>query len=173
MQFKHQFNDGGRAAAGWKGTGGDCVARAIAIASGRPYKEVYDRLAEGNSTQKSTRRCRIRKAALGKRTALHGIDIKSAWCKAYLTELGFRWVATMTIGSGCQTHLRKSELPTKGRMVVRVSKHVTAVVDGVLHDTYNCTRGGSRCVYGYWIKDDKPVATYDEAAQASVMAGAI
>ena len=34
-------DDGGRAAAGFKGSAGDCVARSVAIASGRPYAEVY------------------------------------------------------------------------------------------------------------------------------------
>ena len=40
------YDDGGRAAAGFKGKTGDCVTRAIAIATGRPYREVYDRLNE-------------------------------------------------------------------------------------------------------------------------------
>lgn len=41
-QMTFQFDDGGRAAAGYKGTTGDCACRAIAIASGRPYQEIYD-----------------------------------------------------------------------------------------------------------------------------------
>ena len=31
-----------------------------------------------------------------------------------------------------------------------VSKHITAVVDGVIHDTFDPSRDGTRCVYGYW-----------------------
>jgi hypothetical protein len=31
-----------------------------------------------------------------------------------------------------------------------VSRHAVAVIDGVIHDTYDCSRGGKRCVYGYW-----------------------
>jgi hypothetical protein len=50
MRYIH--NDGGRAAAGFKGSTGDCVCRAIAIASGRPYAEVHKRLAEGNGSQR-------------------------------------------------------------------------------------------------------------------------
>ena len=38
------YNDGGRAEAGFKGKTGDCVARAVAIASGLPYKEVLESL---------------------------------------------------------------------------------------------------------------------------------
>jgi hypothetical protein len=39
----HVYNEGGRQAAGYKGDAGDCVARAIAIASGLPHKQVYQR----------------------------------------------------------------------------------------------------------------------------------
>jgi len=27
-----------------------------------------------------------------------------------------------------------------------------AVIDGVINDTYDCSREGTRCVYGYWEK---------------------
>jgi len=43
-------------------------------------------------------------------------------------------VPTMAIGSGCKVHLADGELPP-GRLVVSVSKHYTAVTDGVIHDT--------------------------------------
>ena len=55
----------------------------------------------------------------------------------------------MQIGSGCTVHLRGDELPS-GRLVVSVSKHLTAVIYGVIHDTHDCSRGETRCVYGYW-----------------------
>jgi hypothetical protein len=57
-QMKVVIDDGGREAAGFKGSAGDCVCRAIAIASGVPYKEVYGVLADGNKTQRITRRQR-------------------------------------------------------------------------------------------------------------------
>jgi hypothetical protein len=47
-------------------------------------------------------------------------------------------------------HLHPDE-PPKGRLIVAV-RHYTVVIDGVLHDTHDCTRGGKRCVYGYWRK---------------------
>ena len=37
-------HDGGRKAAGFKGKAGDCATRAIAIATGHEYRQVYDRL---------------------------------------------------------------------------------------------------------------------------------
>ena len=42
MDIKFNYNDGGRAAAGYKGTAGDCGVRAIAIVTGLPYQDVYD-----------------------------------------------------------------------------------------------------------------------------------
>lgn len=139
-KVKFQLNDGGRAAAGYKGRAGDCVARAIAIAAERPYQEVYQRLASGNATK-------------GVRTARNGVRVGSKWFKDYMAELGFRWVATMGIGTGCKVHLKEDELP-KGRIIVSLSRHYAAVIDGVLHDTYEDTRGDKRCVYGYWVREN-------------------
>jgi hypothetical protein len=137
------YNDGGREAAGFRGYAGDCVARAIAIASGRPYAEVYARLAKGNRAQRAGK--------TGKRSesARKGISVNRQWFKDLMVEWGFRWVPTMTIGSGCRVHLRADELPA-GRLVVAVSRHYTTMIDGVINDTYNPDRGGDRCVYGYW-----------------------
>ena len=72
--------------------------------------------------------------------------------KSYLAALGFRWTPTMTIGSGTRVHLRVGELPA-GRLIVRCSRHLTAVVDGVIRDTHDPSRHGTRAVYGYWIRD--------------------
>jgi hypothetical protein len=138
------YHDGGRAEAGYKGKAGDCVCRAICIASGRPYKEVYDRLAEGNAKQRKSKHTGKRS-----RSARNGIYTTRKWFKDYMKELGFTWTPTMTIGSGCTVHLRADELPS-GRLVCSVSNHNVAVIDGVIHDTYDCSRKGSRCVYGYW-----------------------
>lgn len=142
--MKHIFNDGGRAAAGYKGKTGDCVVRAVAIATGLPYKEVYDALASANQ------RTRIRRAS-GKRTARSGVWVTGKPFMDYMASIGWRWTPTMHIGSGCKVHLRDGELPT-GRLVVSLSRHYTAVIDGVIHDRFNPERDGTRCVYGYWMK---------------------
>ncbi|MEC8208443.1 MAG: hypothetical protein VX076_11305, partial [Pseudomonadota bacterium] len=95
MEFN--FNDGGRAEAGYKGRTGDCVTRAVAIAAQLPYQQVYDRLAEGNATQRVTKRSK--KATARQRTASHGISTKRKWFKDYMNSLGFTWVSTMGIGT--------------------------------------------------------------------------
>jgi hypothetical protein len=171
------YDDGGRAAAGFKGEAGDCVARSIAIASGLPYAEVYRALAEGNAEQRVTRH--VTKGRARKRTARNGINTKRKWFKDYMASLGAVWTPTMKVGQGCKVHLRADELPP-GRLVVAVSRHYTAVIDGVIHDTFDPTDRGTtiyspgypkdeipkgarwlengngwayspeRCVYGYW-----------------------
>lgn len=152
--MKYTYNDGGRTAAGFKGHAGDCVARSIAIASGKPYREIYAALAEGMGNERKSKGA----------TARNGISVKRKWFKDYMATLGFTWTPTMHIGSGCKVHLREHELPS-GALVVACSRHYTAVIDGVIHDTYDPQRlevacddadkediNGTRCVYGYWKK---------------------
>ena len=139
------YNDGGRKAAGYKGDTGDCVTRSIAIAARLPYQQVYDRLAEGNAKQRKSKHDKGERT----RTARDGISTTRKWFKDYMRELGFTWTPTMQIGSGCTTHLKEDELPS-GHLVVSVSKHFTAVINGVIQDTHDCSRDGTRCVYGYY-----------------------
>jgi hypothetical protein len=143
------FNDGGRAEAGYKGQTGDCVCRSICIVTGKPYNEVYQALAEGNFTQRKSKHSKK-----GKRTAANGINTKRKWFNEYMLSLGFKWVPTMFVGVGCKMHLKKEELPT-GKIICNVSKHFVAVVDGVINDIYDCSREGTRCVYGYYHQPNK------------------
>lgn len=138
-------DDGGRAASGRRGTAQDCVCRAIAIATGLPYEEIYTALAAGNAQQRRSKR------DPGPRvySASRGIFTGRQWSRAYMESLGFSWHPCMSIGTGCQVHLAAGELP-QGRLVVSISRHYTAVVDGVVHDIADPQRNGIRCVYGYW-----------------------
>ena len=145
------LNDGGRAAAGYKGSTGDCVTRAIAIAAELPYRDVYEQMAEGNANGRLTARRKQRTTNAGKRTARAGIYTKDQWFKDWMVARGWVWTPTMKIGSGCKVHLSATELPM-GRIIVRVTRHYAAVIDGVLHDTHDSSRNGTRCVYGYWSR---------------------
>lgn len=169
-RLKFQFNDGGRAKAGYSGSTGDCVTRAVAIATGRPYQEIYDVLSRGcRNERKST-----------KGSARNGVHVKRKWFKNYMASIGWVFVPTMSIGSGCTVHLAEGELPN-GRIIASVSKHYCAVIDGVIQDTHDPNDRGVtiyppqtppdeipknakwlsngngwayaplRCVYGYWI----------------------
>ena len=141
--MKYEMNDGGRSAAGYKGTTGDCVVRAIAIATGKPYQEVYDAV---NATAAGERRGKRKRGISNARTGVYKATIRR-----FLESLGWTWTPTMAIGSGCKVHLRAEELPT-GRLIVSVSKHLVAVIDGVINDIHDPQRGETRCVYGYWSK---------------------
>jgi hypothetical protein len=134
------YDDGGRHRAGFKGMAGDCVCRSIAIAAQLPYVEVYKALGQRMKTHEKIS------------SARDGVHTSRKWFKDYMRSLGFVWVPTMLIGKGCRVHLREDELP-HGRLVVSVSKHFTAVINGVIFDTHDPSRGGTRCVYGYWIKE--------------------
>jgi hypothetical protein len=116
------YDDGGRREAGYKGEARDCVVRAIAIASGLPYRRVYTdlqlRMPKGQSPRNGVER---------------------PVYDSYLRERGWQWTATMKVGSGCSTHLRADELPP-GRLICRLSRHLAAVVDGQIHDTLDCSR---------------------------------
>jgi hypothetical protein len=141
--MKWKYDDGGRQAAGFKGDAGDCGVRAIAIATGCNYQQVYEEINEICKLRKPRKRERGKSSS---RTGLH-IPVM----KQYMKTLGWIWTPTMFIGSGCRVHLRADELPS-GRLVLNLSKHYAAFLDGVLHDTHDCSRDGTRCVYGYWKK---------------------
>ena len=59
--------------------------------------------------------------------------VRKTTSRRWLAELGWIWTPTMQIGSGCKVHLRAEELP-QGRLIVSVSRHLVAVIDGVIHD---------------------------------------
>ena len=145
-----QQDDGGRADAGFKGHTGDCVVRAIAIATQQPYRLVYDDLHETALADRVLMaRLELRYGAQARRHASPRSGVHRRAYDAYMTSQGWLWQPTMRVGSGCQVHLVASELPA-GRLVARLSGHMCAVIDGVIHDLYDPSRNGTRCVYGYW-----------------------
>jgi hypothetical protein len=135
-----KINDGGRAAAGYKRQAGDCVVRSIAIATGIPYQKVYDDLFKANQEFRNTSRTKLARSGTHREVL-----------NKYLKKLGWKWTPTMFVGQGCKVHLKKEELPM-GTLIVSCSKHLTVVIDGVLNDVFDCSRNGTRCVYGYWTK---------------------
>jgi len=136
------YNDGGRSKY-FKGRAGDCVVRAISIAEDADYIDIYNLVNLLGKQEKITKRSGSRSSA------------RDGVCKETTRKVmkirGWRWKPLMSIGSGCTVHLAEDELP-KGVIIVRLSGHVACVKNGVLHDTYDCTREGTRCVYGYWHK---------------------
>lgn len=143
--MKFVYDDGGRSKYFKAEKVGDCVVRSICNASGLDYLEVYKGINEIAKTE------RIGKRKRSVSSARDGV-FKGTYRKYIERVLGWTWYPCMTIGSGCTTHLNENELPD-GTLIVCVSKHNTCVKDGVLYDTYDCSRGGKRCVYGYFRKE--------------------
>lgn len=135
--MKTIYDDGGRSKYFKAQNVGDCAVRAIAIAADLDYLQVYNDLKKLNKGLS----CR------------NGTPPKIT--KAYLKQLGYTWIPTMTIGSGWRVHLKEDELP-KGTLIVRLSGHIACIKDGVLYDTHDCSRDGTRCVYGIWMKMADP-----------------
>jgi hypothetical protein len=131
QQMNYKQNDGGRQAAGYKGTAGDCGARAIAIALGLDYKSVYKELAQANADNGRAK------------SARNGIskDIYSEVLKRY----GWVWMQAPKFAG---RKARCSDMPA-GSVIAKQANHYVAVIDGVANDIWDSTE---RMVYGYWAK---------------------
>ena len=127
----YQFNDGGRKQAGYKGTAGDCGARAMAIALQLDYKTVYQELAQANKDHGKAK------------SARNGMskDIYSEVLKRY----GWVWTSAPKFDG---RKARSTDMP-QGRVIAQQAGHYVAVIDGVVQDIWNCTH---KMVYGYWVK---------------------
>ena len=162
-------NDGGRKAAGYVGLTRDCGVRALAIAvfgaepdwqgiehvgSADAYRRAVDLVLRYAKTERKKRGKSAKASRSSTRGGIYGKTMRRIMADPEIEALGWRWRSTMAIGGGCTTHLRADELPA-GRLLVVVSKHFTTVIDGVIHDTYDPSRKGTRCVYGFWYKEEK------------------
>lgn len=108
----------------------DCVKRAFALASGKPYKEVS---AELNR--------------LKKKTGAKYFNYKSNW-KVYVKLQGWQKMSFPAVkGVPRMNGERFCERYPKGTYVLSMACHLTAVVDGVIYDTWNCSK---KCVYNAW-----------------------
>jgi len=129
--MKYQNNDGGRKAAGFKGTAGDCGARAMAIALGLDYTAVYKELAQANADNGRAK------------SARNGImkDVYTEVLKRY----GWIWMqAPKFVGRKARTY----DMPA-GVVIAKQAHHFVAVINGVANDIWDTSE---RMVYGYWAK---------------------
>lgn len=121
------YDDGGRAAAGFRGKPqGDCAVRAAAIAAGAPYRQVYRAMSEVNNAARLS-------VGLDKAPPSEGVSLAAA--KMEFASFG----------------LVKSELPGKYRFtlteaynelgdllaITRGGAHAVAVVDGAARDIWD------------------------------------
>ena len=133
-----QYSDGGRKAAGYKGDADDCFCRAVAVATGKTYKKVYNTI---NAVAKA-------KKGRYRSSARDGCYVEIM--RLVMKKLGWRWVSLCRVGVGCSTRVRQDELPREGAYILRLAGHIVAYINGVLYDTSDWARENAPFVYGYW-----------------------
>lgn len=141
----YTYNDGGRRElhdkicadrgfdtfADYKGIARDCVTRSLTIVTGLPYEQIWKRLAEINYFD-------------GKHySANKGVRTGREEFKLYAAELGLEYVP-------CGAKFKDISFPTCGRIAIQMKGHLTAMVDGIINDTYNPAAMGRAHVFGYW-----------------------
>lgn len=154
-------DDGGRADAGYTGSAGDCVTRAIAIAEDRDYDEVRADLMEATKTWRAKSRSRAAKRS--KSNSVRN-GTRATVYRPYLESRGWTRTPLMKFGSPERKHMLPDDVPS-GRVIVEMPRHVAAIIDHKLHDTHDCRKtnvwvNGSpteakkpRMITGVWTKE--------------------
>lgn len=124
------LDDGGRADAGFKGDAGDCGVRAIAIVTGEAYGDVYRELRRDAKEWPGRGKGAQAIRATSPRTGIYREQMHK-----FMSARGWKKV------SG-RMRLDDPNLPKTA--VLSVRKHFVAIVDGVIHDTFDSrfTQGG-------------------------------
>ena len=161
--LEYHYNDGGRAAAGFRGKTGDCLVRAVAIATGLPYRDVYHTV---SSTMKK-----------------HGYRASG---NVYLQTQELRKPGMLRVGAVQRLVLKdygfvKVSLPPGprptytqafqqfGTCIVSTNGHVATLMDGALQDTFDGrtydypTVAGERKARSVWVQ----VSRRSETSQRS------
>lgn len=139
MRYDFFKTDGGRKEAGFAGTARDCVSRAVAIASGRRYREVWNHLAEINARH-------------GKhRSADHGVLTDTVEFEEYMTSLGFIKNPVMA-----KVTVDDLAITSKCVVVIDFASHSVAMVYGTFYDVnVKLIPRRKRYVRQYWsLRED-------------------
>ncbi len=131
----YHYDDGGREAAGYRGSSGDCVVRAIAVCARQDYRAVYRTMAEhmkrnGYAASGNAYAIRERSRKASRRKG----QVAARRVQDRVLELyGFRKVR---LPAGARPTFTEAHR-RYGDCIVGTTKHVAAVVDGALRDTFD------------------------------------
>lgn len=127
MSYPFQKTDAGRSMSKRPKQGNDCTVRSVALVKRMAYDDAYDMLAAAG------RKC------------FNGFDLGMWLMKqpgvVKLSFPGLKGQRRMNPVQFCQ------EYP-EGRYICRVAKHVFAVIDGTVYDTFMSR--SDRCIYLAW-----------------------
>jgi len=141
MELQFKFNDGGRSKY-FKGETGDCVTRAIAIATNEDYMTIYDQFFIRNKLYSETKKTKIAKQMKSRSNGLsprNGI-YKEIYHK-YLLDNGWKYISLVKFGSKERTKL--DQLTHLDNIIVCIPRHIMCMKKGVVNDI-----GDTR--YSYW-----------------------
>lgn len=131
--FMYPFcqDDAGRGQSRRPKQSNDCTVRAVAKAGGFEYDMVYDLFMKSG------------------RKAGRGFDLKSWAKKGVICGRKLVWSPLQAVKGQPRMNIAKfTETHKTGTYILRVTKHVLAVIDGVVYDTFESRP--DKCVYGYW-----------------------
>lgn len=135
--IKFTKDDGGRSAAGFKGDTGDCVTRAIAIATGIEYKKVRKELMQRQSDWRTTG---SRKAKRQTSNSVRNGCNKEVY-EPYLDSLGWEKESLVKFGWHSRSKMTAEDMP-RGVVIMYVQSgrrgHLATMIDHVLHDSWDC-----------------------------------
>jgi hypothetical protein len=141
------WNDGGRSACGFVGLAGDCVTRSIAIATGLVYRDVYNQLGAASlATPRNGVRTDIAAKFLEDRQ----------WRRTEISPTSY--VPSLLPAGAVIVHLAKHD----GRC-----SHFSALIDQVVHDTWDPSDDDDYCAYAYWTHPDYGPESVRQSSPAS------
>ena len=138
VSLEYIEDDGGRSAAGFKGRTGDCLTRAISIATGESYRKVYDAVGEqmkkhgyarsGNAyAQSGKAAAAVRAKGRSRRPRTIQDDV--------LRLFGFAKVDAKKPNGTCYTYEQAHR--RYGTCIVTTTKHYATLKNGALRDTFD------------------------------------
>jgi len=122
--MKYKYNEGGRGEH-YKGLSGDCVTRAITIATEQRYDDVYNALFDIARNWKGN-------SKLAKR-----IRTNASPRDGCFKEVGSKYLKDLSIDEVRKKLKINDQIFNEGRYVVKVRRHWIAIIDGVVHDTWD------------------------------------
>lgn len=143
--FPWQMSDGGRTASGFTEPDvRDCGVRALAHITGRAYGEIRSEI-------ETVIRDRPGRVAADPESVEGGLKRRTL---ARLLGESWAWVPTHKNSphySGDTVRFISADLPATGHLLVSVRDHYSALIDGVIYDTFDPTVGAP-VVHGYFTK---------------------
>lgn len=147
----YYYNDGGRHYAGYKGTTGDCVCRALCIAEGLDYKSTYKMMIE--FATEHNQMIQSAQKSMGNYREVRLSHPRTGYSNVLLAKLfenyGYTYVKLPKINRRYHRIADIEDMLIYGTHILQMKKHVVTCIDGKLFDSWDSRE---RIVLGYFTK---------------------